>query len=157
MDDTDAAVDGWGQPVDAAIRGHQHIGIEGDFECPVDAGGEKWAQPQTMPGGKLPALCGDLSPLPCHLLVLQDDVWQPDHGGGHPQLLDVVVFLGVPAQTIISPLLGGGEMRRRGHAAPQDERDCELPVLCCPQKELIWACPQKRAQVLVPDPRGVPP
>lgn len=41
VDDADAAVDGRGQPVDAAIRGHQHIGVEGDFERPVNAGGER--------------------------------------------------------------------------------------------------------------------
>lgn len=41
MDDTDAAVDGRGQPVDAAIRGHQHVGVEGDLECPIDAGGKR--------------------------------------------------------------------------------------------------------------------
>lgn len=41
VDDADAAVDGGGQPVDAAIRGDQHIGVEGDFERPVDAGGER--------------------------------------------------------------------------------------------------------------------
>lgn len=40
---------------------------------------------------------------------------------------------------------------------PQDERDCELPVLYCPQHGIIWGCPQKKVQVTVPAPHEVPP
>lgn len=54
MDGAGAAVDGGGQPVDAAVGGHQHVGVERDLERPVNAGGEKgWAQPQAVPTGRL--------------------------------------------------------------------------------------------------------
>lgn len=55
MDGAGAAVDGGGQPVDAAVGGHQHVGVERDLERPVNAGGGKkgWAQPQAMPTGWL--------------------------------------------------------------------------------------------------------
>jgi len=111
MDGTGAAVNGGGQPVDAAIRGHQHVGVQCDLERPVDAGGKSGISLKPCPGDSCYPLCGDMPPLPRHLLVLQDNVGQPDHGGGHPQQLDVVVFLGVPPQAIIGPLLAGGEQR----------------------------------------------
>lgn len=57
-------------------------------------------------------------------LVLQDDVGQPDHGGGHPQQLDVVVVLGVPPQAVIGPLLGKGSKEKGGVTA--------LPGAACP-------------------------
>lgn len=58
VDDADAAVDGRGQPVDAAIRGHQHVGVEGDFKRPVDAGGGKdGLSPKLCLDRQLPALC----------------------------------------------------------------------------------------------------
>lgn len=41
MDGAGAAVDGGGQPVDAAVGGHQHVGVERDLERPVNAGGGK--------------------------------------------------------------------------------------------------------------------
>lgn len=68
--------------------------------------------------------------LPRHLLVLQDYVRQPDHGGGHPQQLDVVVLLGVPLQAIIGPLLGEGEQRGGITVLPKAEElvSCLSPV-----------------------------
>lgn len=112
VDGAGAAVDGRGQPVDATIRGHQYIGVESDFKRPIDAGGEKGGLSlKPCPGGSCHPLCRVMSTLPCHLLVLQDNIGQPDHGGGHPQQLDVVVFLGVPPQAIIGPLLWEGEQR----------------------------------------------
>lgn len=38
-------------------------------------------------------------------LVLQHDIWPPDHGGWHPQYPQAFVVLWVPAQAIITPLL----------------------------------------------------
>lgn len=50
MDGAGAAVDGGGQPVDAAVGGHQHVGVERDLERPVNAGGGK-KRVGSAPGG----------------------------------------------------------------------------------------------------------
>ena len=39
------------------------------------------------------------------LLVVQDDVWQPDDLRGHVDLLHAAVLAGVPPQLVVVPLL----------------------------------------------------
>lgn len=62
MDGADAAVDGGGQPIDAAIGGHQHVGVEGDFECPVDAAGERVGSAPNRAWGAAATPCAALCP-----------------------------------------------------------------------------------------------
>ena len=57
MDGAGAAVDGGGQPVDAAVGGHQHVGVEGDFKRPIDAGGERVGSAPTVPRGAAATPC----------------------------------------------------------------------------------------------------
>ena len=52
------------------------------------------------------------------ILVIKDDVWQPDVSGGNMETVHPAVLLGVPAQLVVVPVLLDPQVGRH-HLLPQ--------------------------------------
>ena len=58
-------------------------------------------------------------------LVVEDDVGEPDVGGGHVEAVDPAVLLGVPPQLVVKPVLLDPQVGRH-HLLPQILKCCQM-------------------------------